>query len=101
MWPGLPAAAAEYLVLTVPAGTHTITERLTISRSWLVLRGASSAQTTLYFPKRAPRPLQAPADLLLLQAAALLAVRAAADAPSRLPLLTLVVRSARGRGAEP
>ena len=44
------AAAAEYLVLTVPAGRFTITERLIIKRPWLVLRGAGSRKTTLYFP---------------------------------------------------
>lgn len=38
-------------MLTVPPGQYTLKERLYIERPWLVLRGAGSAQTTLFFPK--------------------------------------------------
>jgi hypothetical protein len=48
------AAHAEFIVLLVPAGRYTLTERLWIKRSRLVLRGAGSAKTVLYIPKSEP-----------------------------------------------
>jgi hypothetical protein len=38
-------------VLYVPPGTYTLTERLTITNSRVVLRGAGSGKTVLYVPK--------------------------------------------------
>ena len=50
--PALPprSLAAGHIVLTVPAGTYTITRPLFLARSKLVLRGAGPSKTILKLP---------------------------------------------------
>ncbi|KAI3429363.1 hypothetical protein D9Q98_005458 [Chlorella vulgaris] len=50
-WAHSQPVTDEFIVLFVPAGRYTLTERLWIKRSRLVLRGAGSANTVLYIPK--------------------------------------------------
>lgn len=40
-------------MLYIPAGTYTLTERLWIKKSNIVIRGAGAGQTTLSIPKSA------------------------------------------------
>jgi hypothetical protein len=43
--------AAGHIVLEIPPGAYTLTERLWIKRSRLVLRGAGAGKTVFYIPK--------------------------------------------------
>lgn len=48
---------AGYLVLAIPPGIYTLTEKLVIKRSRFVLRGAGMGSTVLAVPKSEPRGL--------------------------------------------
>lgn len=58
--PGLPRSAccaAEFVVLTVPAGEYTLEAPLVLNRSRTVLRGQGSGSTTLSIPKSECAPV--------------------------------------------
>ncbi|EFN59950.1 hypothetical protein CHLNCDRAFT_133034 [Chlorella variabilis] len=50
-WANKQRLTNKFIVLSIPPGTYTLTERLFIRRSRVVLRGAGAGKTTLYIPK--------------------------------------------------
>ncbi|KAL4448197.1 hypothetical protein ABPG75_005416 [Micractinium tetrahymenae] len=50
-WAHQQSPKGGYIVLYIPAGTYTLTERLWIKKSNIVIRGAGAGQTILSIPK--------------------------------------------------